>query len=159
ADALDRRGVPAQPDGHGEPSVGPAGELERAVRAWSRKPGQRPQRAALRDSLDPAGTAAARLCPGVARNLALLGDRRKSGLSGRALQADLDDPRLLTGAYRIADGAGRDRRRRRGNAEGRRRSVRRGAPASALLAPLSRASRAAADSRRNAAQWTKPKQF
>src|SRR6516162_8102023 len=92
ADALDRRRLPAQSDDHGEPGLGPAGELERAVRARAREPGQRPQRAPVRNCLEPAGTTAARLCPGVARDLALLGDRRKLDYRGEHYKLTLMTP-------------------------------------------------------------------
>src|SRR4029077_1803991 len=97
-----------------------------------------PQRAPVRHFLEPAGAAAAGLCPCVARDLALLGDRRQARLSRRALQADAYAPRFLAGADRVADGPRYDRRRRRGDAAGRRRSLRRGAPAPAVLTALSR---------------------
>src|SRR6266446_10819220 len=151
-DAVDRGRLPAQPDGRGEPGLGPTGELERAVCARARQPGQRPQRAPLWHFLERAGTTAARLCPGIAGGLALLGEGREARLPGRALPADPDDPRLLARADRATDGAGHDRRRRRGDAPGRRRGVRRGAPASLVLAPLSRRGRIAAHDGRDAPQ-------
>ena len=55
-----------------------------------------------------------------------------------------------------ADGAGHYRRGRRGDAAGRRRSVRRGAAPSAVLAPLSRRSGAAAHRGGDAAQRAQP---
>ena len=156
AHPVDRRRLPAQPDGDGVSGLGPARQLERAVCVRARQPGQRPQRAPLRHPVERAGAAAARVCPGAARGLALLGDRRQARLPGRALPADPDDAGFLAGADRTADGAGHDCRGRRGDAAGRRRSVRRGAAASAVLAPLSRRSGTAAHRGGYAAQRAPP---
>ena len=98
-------------------SAGTWPDLQGAASSWDWVPRWGAQRAALFGAMDAAGAAHARICPGVARDLALLENRRKTELRGPALPVHLDDPEFRTRADCRSATGGDDRRSRPGDAK------------------------------------------